>query len=104
MKLALVFSLVVLGCGRAHLEPAYGRSYHQQFALQQEHPPGSKRVRATTGLDAQEAAIIAGTYRHGLAPKEAQGTKEQPILVVAPTPPGTGTGKSTLMPSVPAYQ
>jgi len=41
MKLALVLSLAVLGCGRAHLEPAYGRSYHQQFALQQEHAPGS---------------------------------------------------------------
>ena len=99
MRLALVFSLAILGCGRAHLEPAYGRSYHAQFALQQEHSAGAKRVRATTGLDAQEASIIASTYRHGLAPKEAQGMKEQPILVVAPAQPGTG--RTTVMPSVP---
>jgi len=102
MKLALVLALAALGCGRAHLEPQYGRSYYAQFALQQEHPAGAKRVRATTGLDAQEASIIASTYRHGLAPKEGQEAKEQPILVVAPTQPGTG--RTTLMPSVPAKE
>ena len=102
MRLALVLALLALGCGRAHLESQYGRSYYAQFALQQERPSGAKRVRAATGLDAQEAAIIAYTYRHGLAPKEAQ-EKEQPILVVAPTPPGTAR-TTTLMPSVPARE
>jgi hypothetical protein len=101
MKIALVLVVAALGCGRAHLESGFGRSYHAQFDLQREHPNGTKRVRPITGLDAQEASIMATTYRRGIAPKEAQETKEQPILVVAPTQPGVGRAALMPSPSVP---
>ncbi len=100
MKLAPVLALALAaastaGCGRAHLSAAYGRSVHEQFAAQRERREVGK---AATGLDAQEASIIASTYRRSLAPREAQ-EKEQPILVV--TPPQAGAARTTLAPSVP---
>ncbi|HET6438325.1 MAG TPA: hypothetical protein VFG59_09705 [Anaeromyxobacter sp.] len=99
MKLSLALAVALLGCGRAHLEPGFGRSFHAQFALQQQ--PTAKPVHAATGLDAQEASILARTYRRGLAPKEEE-EKEQPILVVTPSP--QGPGRVMPMPSVPGKE
>ncbi|HEX9290748.1 MAG TPA: hypothetical protein VF904_14590 [Anaeromyxobacteraceae bacterium] len=98
MKRALALAaLAIASCGRAHLEPGYGHSYQAQFALQVEKPAHPRKV--APGLDAQEASIIASTYRKGLAPKETQDVKEQPILVVAPQQ--AGMAAQALAPSVP---
>lgn len=103
MKLAVALAALALGlgCGRAHLEPSHGRSYREQFAVQRDRAPGAKAPRpAPAGLDAQEASIIASTYRSGLAPKDARQVKEEPILVVAP--PSQGMARPLLpLPSVP---
>ncbi len=94
MKVALALALGLAaassaGCGRAHLEAGYGRSYRAQFAAQRDRPTGaSPAAKNLTGLDAQEASIIAQTYRRSLAPKEVE-EKAQPILVVAPNQPGS---------------
>jgi hypothetical protein len=93
----LVFVLAVAGCGRAHLEPGYGRSYHAQFSQQVASPAAPRKV--TSGLDPQEAAIIASTYRRSLAPKEEHDVKDQPILVVTPQQRGMAPGLPP--PSVP---
>ncbi len=93
----LVFVLAVAGCGRAHLEPAYGRSYHEQFAQQVARPAAPRKV--ASGLDPQEAAIIASSYRKSLAPKEERDVKDQPILVV--TPQQRGMSPQLPPPSVP---
>ncbi len=83
MKRALALALFVLAsCGRAHLEPSQGRSYHAQFTLQREKLAPARK--AATGLDPQEASIMASTYRKSLAPREERDVKDTPILVVAP--------------------
>ncbi len=99
MKLALAVAAVLLAAcgGRAHLEPAYGRSVRSQFAAQRE-APGAKQARAAPGLDPQEASIVSANYRRSLSPKEAQQqTKADPILVVTPQQGGA----HPLLPSVP---
>jgi hypothetical protein len=87
MKRALALAaLATACCGRAHLEPGYGRSYYAQFALQRERTVPARK--AAPGLDPQEASIIASTYRKSLAPKDERDVKAPPILVVAPQQPG----------------
>ena len=54
------------------------------------------------GLDAQEAAIIAGSYRKALAPKSDSGNQPQ-LLMVNPSR-GGGNEAATLAPSVPSGQ
>jgi hypothetical protein len=104
MKLALALVLglvgaVSAGCGRAHLEAAHGRSYHDQFASQAERPANAKpAAKSVPGLDAQESSIIAASYRQSLAPKQDQ-EKPQPILMVAP--PQAASARVPLAPSVP---
>jgi hypothetical protein len=98
MKRALTLAaLATACCGRAHLEPGYGRSYHAQFAAQREKlAPGKK---AAPGLDPQEASIIASTYRKSLAPKDERDVKDSPMLVV--TPQQRGMAAQLPPPSVP---
>jgi hypothetical protein len=98
MKRAIVLvALATASCGRAHLEPGYGRSYHVQFALQREKLAPARK--AASGLDPQEASIIASTYRKSLAPKDERDVKESPVLVVAP--PQRGMAAQLPAPSVP---
>lgn len=83
MKRALaLIAFATASCGRAHLEPGYGASYHAQFAAQRERPGVVKKAAA--GLDPQEASIIATSYRKSLTPKDERDMKESPILVLAP--------------------
>jgi hypothetical protein len=103
MKRFLLAALIIAAAacgGRPHLEPAFGRSNHDQFAAQwTPPPPGAKRVVAQQGLDSQEAGIIARSYRRGLAPKDT--TKEaEPVLLVAP-PQAQGYREALPPPSVP---
>ncbi|HVZ74117.1 MAG TPA: hypothetical protein VHJ20_17180 [Polyangia bacterium] len=73
-------------CTRAHLTPTYGRAYHQIFAAQDANPD-HKNTKSVHGLDSQEAAIIAGSYRHALAPVANNSTNQQLV-----TTNNTGAG------------
>jgi hypothetical protein len=93
-------ALLLSACGHQHLWDARGRSYHSEFALQRApHPAGAKHAEAVRGLDSQEAAIIAASYRRSLVPKDTK-VQEQPVLLIAPQPGGQGS-MALPLPSVP---
>lgn len=90
-------ALATAACGpRPHLIDGHGTSYRAAFAAQAP-PRADGPAQASVGLDSQEAAIVAHTYRAGLAPKDER-PKEQPVLVV--TPPSRDAPQK-LAPSVP---
>jgi hypothetical protein len=100
--LLVVVALWALGtgaCSRAHITPSHGRAYHEAFAIQDANPNRSKTPKSIHGLDSQEAAIIAGNYRKGLAPKADVPQNSGQLLMVNP---GHGGGAEVVAPSVPA--
>jgi hypothetical protein len=82
--LAMFVAVGAAGCGgrQQHIIQGYGASYDGAFAAQAPPRKGGP-ARAATGLDSQEAAIIAGTYRRSLAPKDYK-AKEEGMLIVTP--------------------
>jgi tRNA/tmRNA/rRNA uracil-C5-methylase (TrmA/RlmC/RlmD family) len=91
-------AVMLAGCGgRAHLTEGHGTAVravqHGQAAV-----PAAKRTNAIEGLDSQEAAIIADSYRRSLAPK-GEKVEEEPVIFVAP--PQRGMARQALAPSVP---
>jgi hypothetical protein len=88
--LALAFCSGLVGmtaCSRAHLTPTHGRAYREVFTAQDANP-NRKSAQSVNGLDAQEATIIAGSYRKALAPKGDEGAGgQQRLLMVAPQRP-----------------
>lgn len=98
MLAGVVLVLGLAGCaGPAHMSEDHGKSYAAAFP----RPEKGAKVQPrgpVSGLDSQEAAIVAQTYRRSLAGK-AQQPKEQPILILG-TPPETG-GYNLPPPSVP---
>jgi hypothetical protein len=82
MKVALV-GLVVFaaGCGGAHLTPTHGRST-RAFLERQRVTPAPQYKEAAKGLDAQESAIIAKSYRESLAPKGTRMEQEPEVLII----------------------
>jgi hypothetical protein len=104
---SLAFALVVpllLGvgaCSRAHITPSHGRAFREAFAIQDANPNRGQTTKSLSGLDSQEAAIIAGSYRKALAPKSDTAASPQ-LLMVAPNRGGGGGDAAMLPPSVPA--
>jgi hypothetical protein len=100
----LAFIAVALtGCAsRAHLTETQGRSYHAFF--QRQAPPQAKISGPVSGLDSQEATIIAESYRRSLAPRQVAQQRPDQILLVGPQPLG-GAAPSLMppAPSVPRY-
>jgi hypothetical protein len=100
--LAVVVALVALtACtSSSHLTESFGTSYRATLARQQavETPPF--RV-AEKGLDAQEAAIISGSYRRSLAPPQAGSQREEPEVILVQQPQRGGQQRAPLAPSVP---
>ncbi len=95
-KIAAFVALAALACGpRQHLTETQGRALRAATARQAVH--GTEAREPVLGLDSQEAAIVAESYRKGLAPK-GEKPQEQPILMVAPAKEGRMT---PLPPSVP---
>jgi hypothetical protein len=100
--------IIAMGClataacgGRAHLARGFGDSYHAHFALQAIHPDAGNKAPVRLGLDSQEAAIVAESYRRSLMPEgSSQQGDEQPMIIVAP--PAKGSGQTKLAPSVPS--
>lgn len=103
MKRIAVLSVVALGlagCSAAkHLTEAQGRSY--RAFLDRQHVVRTPPYReAEKGLDAQEAAIIARSYRQSLAPTEAR-PREEPQVLILDRPAGYQARQPPLAPSVP---
>jgi hypothetical protein len=100
VALALVLGGGLSACSRAHLTPSHGRAYHAAFRVQDANP-NRKAAQSVNGLDANEAAIIAGSYRKALAPKAEGGTEgQQRLLMVSPQRPvGDASGLPSSVPS-----
>jgi hypothetical protein len=95
----LVAGAALLACGsRAHLTESHGRSYNAAFARQGAEPAHRTRpAQALTGLDSQEASIVATSYRRSLAPRSAA-AEPPPVLMVAPE---SSSERRAIAPSVP---
>ncbi|HTA18903.1 MAG TPA: hypothetical protein VK989_06400 [Polyangia bacterium] len=104
-RLGFVLGLAVLvpalgGCSRAHLTATHGRAYHEIFAAQDANP-ARKGNKSISGLDSQEAAIIAGNYRKGLSPKAEGASGSNQLLTVSPNRGGMNDS-AQLAPSMPS--
>ncbi|HEX4406838.1 MAG TPA: hypothetical protein VH560_18495 [Polyangia bacterium] len=88
------------GCSRAHLTATHGRAYHEIFAAQDANP-ARKGGKPISGLDSQEAAIIAGNYRKALSPKADVGPGGNQLLMVNPNRGGINDS-AQLAPSAPS--
>jgi hypothetical protein len=99
---ALVFSgVLALGlgaCSRAHITPTHGRAFREAFAIQDANPH-RKAPKSINGLDSQEAAIIAASYRKALAPRQESGGGGNQLLLMSPN--RGGAEAAALAPSVP---
>jgi hypothetical protein len=104
-RLRFALGLAVLvpalgGCSRAHLTATHGRAYHEIFAAQDANP-ARKGSKSISGLDSQEAAIIAGNYRKALSPKVEAGSGSNQMLMVNPNRGGVNDS-AQLAPSIPS--
>jgi hypothetical protein len=75
----------LVGCGaRQHLTPTHGLAYRSMLRMQVANPNAAESSEAETGLDSQEAAIVAEAYRQGLIPAGSQAKADKsPVLMIA---------------------
>jgi hypothetical protein len=98
LALALALGSGLAACSRAHLTPTHGRAYRQVFVAQDANP-NRKATTSVNGLDSQEAAIIAGSYRKGLSPKVESGPGTGQLLKVSTQRPvGDASGLPSSVP------
>jgi hypothetical protein len=98
---SVVIAVGLGGCSSGHLTREHGRSYRafldrQAFRGAAATPPYKE---AEKGLDAQEAAIVARSYRESLSPKDAR-PREEPQVLIMEQPAGY-QARQPLAPSVP---
>jgi len=99
--LLTALALTLGACNRAHLTASHGRAYHAAFAAQDANPD-RKGAQSVHGLDAQEAAIVAGSYRKALGPQsQAPGAGNGQMLMINPQ---RGDNNVSMQPSVPPGQ
>ena len=100
MKAALVGLVVIAaGCsGAQHLTPTHGRAT-RAFQERQRVTPFPEYRESVKGLDAQESAIIAKSYRESLAPKGTRTEEEEEVLIIEQ--PKAMQRPQALAPSVP---
>ena len=103
LALALVLPTLLGGaaCSRLHITPTHGRAYREAFAIQDANPNRKSPPKSINGLDSQEAAIISGSYRKGLAPKADAPNGGNQLLMMS-TNHGGGGDSTVLSPSVPS--
>ncbi|MBN2575351.1 MAG: hypothetical protein JXP73_12370 [Deltaproteobacteria bacterium] len=83
---AVSFAILLGGCAsRTHLTAGHGRSYRAAIERQAQNPEAGKQPVAAKGLDSQEAAVIAQSYRQHLTPKGQAVEAPPPMLLVAPS-------------------
>ena len=105
IQLAFAFLAVALAAGcasRTHMTETQGRSYRAAF--QQQAPTKAKISGPVSGLDSQEATIIADSYRRSLAPRAVAQQRQDQLLLIGQQPIG-GAAPSLMpvAPSVPKY-
>ncbi len=85
IAIAALALVTLAGCGwrKQHLTGSYGLSYDSAFAVQRERRADKPPAVAVSGLDAQEAAIISDSYRHGLVPKGGT-ARQEPLILLSP--------------------
>jgi hypothetical protein len=96
-----VIALGLAGCSGKHLTKEHGRSYRafldrQAFRRAAATPPYAE---AEKGLDAQEATIVARSYRQSLSPKDARQREEPQVIIMEQ--PTSYPNRPPLAPSVP---
>ena len=96
----LPLALVASCAPRASLTETHGVSTRAAFQRQVANPDA--HAQAPRGLDSQESAIVANTFREGLAPKGE--TKEAPPVVLVAPPAQAGMSQRALAPSVPTQR
>ncbi len=75
------------GCDRTHLRSAtYGQSVRRALKGQVINPAAGDRPTREEGLDPEEAAIVAKSYRESMSPKHEE--SRTPLIVVPASPPG----------------
>ncbi|OGQ80762.1 MAG: hypothetical protein A2289_16085 [Deltaproteobacteria bacterium RIFOXYA12_FULL_58_15] len=82
----LAAAAFAIGCtGQQHLTPTHGRAYYAAMRAQTVNPDAGKKASDQTGLDSQEAAIVAESYLKSLVP-EGGNTEvgKQQVLIVNP--------------------
>ena len=95
--LVLAECLLLCGCAdRVHMTRAYGHSYQETLRRQAVNPGAGDQQATSKGLDTQEAAIIAQSYRTSLAHK-GQPVPQEAVLLH--TMPNDGVGKDAPMPA-----
>jgi hypothetical protein len=104
--LALTVFGGLTGCAdRTYLTKSHGRAYNDAFARQAVPPEPRKpgKEDPTQGLDSQEAAAVAGSYRRSLAGKEGGGDAQHQMVLMNP---GANAQQGGYMPppSVPGGQ
>lgn len=83
--------LLLWGCAsRNHLTPTHGRAFSQTLARQAANPQAGTQPVPAKGLDSQEAAIIAQSYRAQMIPEGSSAPQEQLLLVAPGAKPGGG--------------
>lgn len=87
-------TLLAIGCSTP---TGHGESLRAAMRAQTASPP-KKQTGAIEGLDSQEAAIIADSYRRSLAPK-GEKVADDSVILVAPS--SASARQQPLAPSVP---
>ncbi len=89
----LIFSCAVVSllwaCNRTHLSPYFGHATREAFASQVIDAGPSLAKRPDPGLDPEEAAIIAESYRNSLSPPKSQAARA-PVVFVTDEPASSG--------------
>ena len=86
MKYAITLLLFTsIACDRAHMSASYGKATRAALQNQVIDPAAGDKKRAEQGLDPEEAAVIAKSYRGSLS-KDKEGDKEKPQLMLVTEP------------------
>ena len=86
LTLVLFSAVSLTACSdRAYLTKTHGRAYNEAFTRQQTIPdPNPRNPKSLQGLDSQEAAAVARTYRRGLSKDGASDASGAPIVITNP--------------------
>jgi hypothetical protein len=76
------------GCDRTHMSKAYGQATRAAFKAQVINPSAGDRRAPEQGLDPEEAATVAKSYRDSLSPKSTSDQSRAPLIVLPQTAPG----------------
>ena len=80
-------ALSALSCDRTHMGPHYGVAVRSAMRAQVANPnAGLRKDGGIEGLDPQEAAAVAETYRRALAPKGSEDVARRAPVLVIPAP------------------